>query len=60
MSMIYITFLNGQKCATADDTTFSACNKYLGSLINRLEHDSLLAIEWCQEKCHHLVYGYNC
>ena len=30
----------------ADDTTFFACDKDLGSLINRLEHDSFLAIEW--------------
>ena len=32
----------------ADDTTFFAYNKDLGSLINRLEHDSFLAIEWFQ------------
>ena len=30
------------------DTTFFACDKDLGSLINRLEHDSFLAIEWFQ------------
>ena len=29
----------------ADDTTFFVCDKDLGSLINRLEHDSFLAIE---------------
>ena len=33
-------------CNFADDTTFYACNKDLSSLINRLEHDSFLAIEW--------------
>ena len=46
-------------CKFADDTTFYACDKDLRSLINRLEHDSLLAIEWFennrmklnQEKC---------
>ena len=32
-------------CNFADDTTFFACDKDLGSLINRLEHDSFLAIE---------------
>ena len=32
-------------CNFADDTTFYTCNKDLSSLINRLEHDSLLAIE---------------
>ena len=50
-----------------DDTTFYGCDKDLSSLINRLEHDSLLAIEWLginhmklnQEKCHLLVYGHK-
>ena len=51
-------------CNFADDTTFFACEKDLNSLINRLEHDSLIAIEWfennncmnlSQEKCHLLV-----
>ena len=32
-------------CNFADDTTFFAYVKDLGSLINRLEHDSFLAIE---------------
>ena len=32
-------------CNFADDNTFLACDKDLGSLINRLEHDSFLAIE---------------
>ena len=31
---------------TADDTAFHDCDKDLNSLINRQEHDSLLAIEW--------------
>ena len=31
-------------CNYADDTTFYACDKDLNSLLNRLEHDSLLAI----------------
>ena len=51
----------------ADDTTFFACDKDLGSLINRLEYDSLLAIEWFQnsymklneDMCHLIVGGYN-
>ena len=33
-------------CNFADDTTFYACDKDLNSVINRLEHDSYLAIEW--------------
>ena len=44
---------------------FFCIEKYLNFLINRLEHDSLLAIEWFennymklnQEKCHFLVSG---
>ena len=54
-------------CNFADDTTFFACDKDLGSLINRLEHNSFLAIEWCQNSCiklnkdkpHLLVGGYK-
>ena len=33
-------------CNSADDTTFFACDKDLGSLINRLEYDKFLEIEW--------------
>ena len=51
-------------CNFADDNTFFACDKDLGSLINRLEHDSFLAIEWFQnnemklkeDKCHLKVH----
>ena len=54
-------------CNFADDTTFFACDNDLGSLINRLEHDSFLAIVWFQnnymklneDKCHLLVGGYK-
>ena len=35
-------------CNFADITTFFACDKDLNSLIKRLEHNSLLAIEWFQ------------
>ena len=31
-------------CNFADETTFFACDKDLGSLVNILEHDSFLAI----------------
>ena len=52
-------------CNFPDDTTFFACEKDLNFLINRLEHDSLLATEWFennymrlnQEKCNLLVSG---
>ena len=54
-------------CNFADDTTFFACDEDLNSLMKRLEHDSLLAIEWFQnnnmklnqDKCHLLVSGYE-
>ena len=35
-------------CNFAGDSTFYACNKDLSSPINRLQHDSLLAIEWIE------------
>ena len=35
-------------CNFADDTTFFVCDKDLNSLVERLEYDSLLAIEWFQ------------
>ena len=54
-------------CNFADDTTFYACDGDVSSLINRLEHDSYLAINWFennsmklnQEKCHFLVSGFK-
>ena len=54
-------------CKFADENTFFACDKDPGSLINSLEHDSFLAIEWFQnsymklneDKCHLLVRGYK-
>ena len=54
-------------CNFADNTPFYACDKDVRSLINRMEHDSLLVIEWFennhmklnQEKCHLLVSGYK-
>ena len=54
-------------CNFADDTTFYACDKDLNFLINRLEHNSYLAIEWFennsmklnQDKCHLLVSGFK-
>ena len=33
-------------CNYADDTTVYVCDSDLESLIKRLEHDSMLAIEW--------------
>ena len=42
--MIYFNFLNTEVCNIADDATFHGSDKDLSSLIKRLEHDSLLAI----------------
>ena len=50
-----------------DDTTFHACDSDLENLIQRLEHDSMLAIEWFEsnymklsnDKCHLLLSGYK-
>ena len=54
-------------CNFADDATFYTCAGDVSSLINRLEHNSYLAIEWFennsmklnQEKCHLLVSGFK-
>ena len=62
---LFLLVESTEACNFADNTTFFACEKDLNSLINRLEHDSLLAIEWFennymklnQEKCHLLVSG---
>ena len=54
-------------CNFADDTTFYACDKDLNSVLLRLEHDSLLAIEWFkdnymklnEDKCHLILSGFK-
>ena len=54
-------------CNFVDDKIFYACGRDVNSLINRLEHDSYLAIEWFennfmrlnQDKCHLLVSGFK-
>ena len=54
-------------CSFANDTTFYACDKDVNSLINRIEYDSYLAIEWFennsmklnQDKCHLFVSGFK-
>ena len=56
---------NTNVCNYADDTTFYACDSDLHNLILRLEHDSILAIEWFEcnsiklnhDKCHLLISG---
>ena len=54
-------------CNFAADTTFFACDSNLKQLMQRLGHDTKLAIEWFEEnymklkedKCHLLVAGYS-
>ena len=54
-------------CSYADDTTFHACDTDLENRVRRLEHDSMLAIEWFesnymklnQDKCHSLLSGHK-
>ena len=56
-----------EPCNFADDTTNYACDMEIKEVIRRLEHDSLIAIEWFesnnmklnQEKCHLLIAGYR-
>ena len=64
--LFYITEMTNV-CNYADDTTFHACDSDLESLIQRLEHDSVLAIEWFEgnymklnnDKCHVFLSGYK-
>ena len=69
---IYLNYLfclteSTEVCNVADDTIYFACDKDLNSLIETLEHNSLLAIEWFQnnntklnqDKCHLLVSGFT-
>ena len=54
-------------CNFADDTTLYACDMDLKTVLSKLEHDSLLAIEWFEAnymklntgKCHLLVAGHK-
>ena len=49
----------------ADDTNIYACDMDLGNLIRRLEHDSIISMEWFESncmklngtKCHFLIAG---
>ena len=54
-------------CGWADDTSLHVCDMSLESVIRRLEHDSLLIIEWFDsnymkmnaDKCHLLISGHK-
>ena len=64
---LYVLTENTNVCNYADNTTLYACDSNLDNLISRLEHDSILAIEWfecnCmklnQNKCHLLISGHK-
>ena len=64
--LFYMTELT-DVCNFADDTTVHACDSSLEDLVNRLEHDANLAIEWfdCnymklnQDKCHLIISGHK-
>ena len=64
--LFYLTEMT-QVCNFADDTTFYICDKDLSTLINRLEHDAAVAVEWFennfmklnQDKRHLLVSGHK-
>ena len=65
-NLFYITE-STDVCNYTDETTFHACDSDLRNLINRLEHDLVLAIEWFEsnymkineDKCHFLLSGYK-
>ena len=54
-------------CNFADDTTFYVCDNTIKSALQRLEHDTLIAVEWFgfnfmklnQSKCHLLFAGHK-
>ena len=58
---------NVDVCNFADDTTFYARDQDLKALLTRLEHDSLLALEWFQnnymklneDKCYLILSGFK-
>ena len=64
--MFYITELT-DVCNFADDTTFHVCDSGLEDLLNSLELDPNLAIEWfdCnymklnKDKCHLIISGHQ-
>ncbi len=58
---------NAEVCNFADDTTLYSCDQDLETVINNLEHDSLLVMEWFEcnymklnaDKCHFLMSGHK-
>ena len=62
-----ICFFIDDICNFADDTTPYSCDLSIQTVLNNLERDSLLAIEWFEtnfmklnpDKCHLLIAGYK-
>ena len=62
-----ICFFITNICNFADDNTLHSCDASVHTVLNDLEHDSLLAIEWFEtyfmklnpDKCHLLIAGYK-
>ena len=62
---LFFIFEKTDVCNYADDTGLHVCDKDLPNLLNSLEHDTSLAIEWFESnymklnksKCHFLVSG---
>ena len=65
MNDLFYLFSLTDVCNIADDTTLYACDMDIGSLIYRLENDTLSAINWFEanfmkinaDKCHFLLSG---
>ena len=53
--LFYLTEMT-QVCNFTDDTTFYVCGKDLNILINRLEHDTSLAVEWFENNFMSVIY----
>ena len=64
---LFLIFHQTNTCNFADDTTLYACDTNLKNMLQRLEHDSILAIDWFEcnymklneDKCHLLIPGKN-
>ena len=50
MNNLFFLAENTNVCNYVDDTTFYTCDSNLHNLFLRLEHDSVLAIEWFECK----------
>ena len=64
---LFLIFHQTNTCNFAHDTTLYACDTNLKNMLQRLEHDLILAIDWFEcnymklneDKCHLLIPGKN-